>query len=51
MNSGGRVLCVTCINSSPFVAKSKCLEIIEKIEFKEKHFRRDIGDFVLFKEV
>lgn len=47
VSSGGRVLCVTCLNTSPFNAKSKCLKIVEKIKFEEKYFRRDIGDFVL----
>uniref|UniRef100_A0A915DW85 Phosphoribosylglycinamide synthetase C-domain domain-containing protein n=1 Tax=Ditylenchus dipsaci TaxID=166011 RepID=A0A915DW85_9BILA len=47
VSCGGRVLCVTSLASSPFQAKSLCLKAVESIQFPAKHYRRDIGDFVL----
>lgn len=48
-NSGGRVLCVTGIGKSFYEAKSKALEAVEKINFSEKFYRRDIGRFAMSK--
>uniref|UniRef100_A0A914QM68 phosphoribosylformylglycinamidine cyclo-ligase n=1 Tax=Panagrolaimus davidi TaxID=227884 RepID=A0A914QM68_9BILA len=49
-NSGGRVLCVTAIGKSFYDAKTKALEVVEKINFSEKFYRRDIGRFVMSKK-
>uniref|UniRef100_A0A914P1J2 Large ribosomal subunit protein uL13 n=1 Tax=Panagrolaimus davidi TaxID=227884 RepID=A0A914P1J2_9BILA len=49
-NSGGRVLCVTAIGKSFYDAKTKALEVVEKINFNEKFYRRDIGRFVMSKK-
>ncbi len=43
LNSGGRVLGVTVIDSDFEMARSKAYQWIEKISFKDAHYRRDIG--------
>ncbi len=43
VTSGGRVLAITALDSSLSEACKKSLHLSEKVEFKEKYFRKDIG--------
>lgn len=43
VTNGGRVLGITCLDSSVEVASNKVYENIKKINFENMHFRTDIG--------
>ena len=43
VTNGGRVLGITCLDSSVEVASNKVYENIKKINFENVHFRTDIG--------
>jgi phosphoribosylamine--glycine ligase len=42
-SSGGRVLNATALNKNLRSARSVCVKILGKINWKDKYFRRDIG--------
>ncbi len=43
ITSGGRVFCATALGTELEEALSKSRKLIEKVDFDEKYFRRDIG--------
>ncbi len=43
VTSGGRVLCVTALGESVSDAQKKAYEIVEKINWKNVYYRKDIG--------
>jgi phosphoribosylamine---glycine ligase len=43
ITSGGRVLGVTALGNSIDIAQSKAYNIVEKIYFKNRYYRKDIG--------
>ena len=43
VTNGGRVLCLTATADNVEEAVAKVYNNIEKIDFKDMHFRRDIG--------
>lgn len=47
LTSGGRLLSVVAVENSHFTAISKCLRFLERLQFSNGHYRRDIGHFVL----
>ena len=49
VNSGGRVLCVTCIGKSFYEIREKVYNAVKEVGFELKEFRHDIGHFVLSK--
>ena len=51
VTAGGRVLGVTAIHQSPFVARRSVLRAIEKIHFDGMHYRRDIGHLPISREI
>ncbi len=42
-STGGRALNVTCLNNSLKQARNNCLNILKKINWKDKYYRKDIG--------
>jgi phosphoribosylamine--glycine ligase len=43
VSKGGRVLCVTALGRTLNIALKKAYEVVDKIEFEGKQFRKDIG--------
>jgi hypothetical protein len=43
---GGRILSVVSVSDSFFLSISNCLDRLDKINFTDGFFRRDIGHFV-----
>ena len=43
LSNGGRVLNSTVIDSDLLKARKKALKILDKIKWKNKYYRRDIG--------
>lgn len=43
VTNGGRVLGVTALSDSVLMAKNEAYDLIKNIEFKDAHYRRDIG--------
>ena len=41
--SGGRVLNAAALNKNLRSARSACVKMLKKINWKDKYFRRDIG--------
>ena len=50
ITNGGRVICVTSLANTLEVALAKSYQSAEKIQWKNKYFRRDIGKDVLTNE-
>lgn len=49
VNSGGRVLCVTCVGKSFYEARERVYNAVKEVDFELREFRNDIGHFVLSK--
>ncbi|STO53620.1 phosphoribosylamine--glycine ligase [Canicola haemoglobinophilus] len=43
LTNGGRVLCVTALGDTVFAAQQQALSLAEKIQWKGRFYRRDIG--------
>lgn len=43
VTSGGRILCVTALGESVSDAKKRAYEFVEKIDWKDVYYRKDIG--------
>jgi phosphoribosylamine---glycine ligase len=43
VTNGGRVLCVTALGATVNAAKARAYEVVERIRWKDAHYRRDIG--------
>lgn len=50
ITNGGRVICITSLADTLEEALAKSYQSVEKIQWKNKYFRRDIGKDVLTKE-
>ena len=44
VTSGGRVLCATALGDNLKYAKQNAYKLVDKINFKGMHFRKDIGN-------
>ena len=43
VTNGGRVLCVTALGATVSAAQARAYDIVERIQWKDAHYRRDIG--------
>ena len=43
VTNGGRVLCVTALGATVSAAQARAYEVVERIHWKDAHYRRDIG--------
>jgi len=43
VTNGGRVLCVTALGVTVSAAQARAYDVVERIQWKDAHYRRDIG--------
>ena len=50
VTNGGRVLCVTALGATVSAAQARAYEVVERIHWKDAHYRRDIGHRAIARE-